>query len=66
MFKGPWGKEGGVTHFEEDGLNVSKKEVIFEVEKVLQKKTVQKSMNSKAGRLLLKTYLEPWSDRDRK
>ena len=55
-----------MTHFEEDGLNVSKMEVIFEVEKVLQKKTVQKSMNSKAGRLLLKTYLEPWSDRDRK
>lgn len=55
-----------MTHFEEDELNVSKKEVIFEVEKVLQKKTAQKSMNSKAGRLLLKTYLEPWSDRDRK
>ena len=30
-----------MTHFEEDGLNVSKKEVIFEVEKVLQKKTAQ-------------------------
>lgn len=56
MFKGPWGKQGVVTHFEEDGLNVSKKEVIFEVEKVLQKKRVQKTMNSKAGRLLLGTY----------
>lgn len=44
------------TRFEEDGLDVSKKEVIFEVEKVLQKERAQKTMNSKAGRLLLGTY----------
>lgn len=71
LFKGPWGKEGTVTRFEQDGLDVFKKELtrfeqdgmdvfkkelIFEIEKVLQKKRVQKTMNSEAGRLLLGPY----------
>ena len=56
LFKGPWGKEGAVTRFEQDGLDVFKKELIFEIEKVLQKKRVQKTMNSETGRLLLGQY----------
>ena len=52
LFKGPWGKEGEVTRSERDGLDVSKKESIFEIEKMLQKKRVQKTMHSETGRLL--------------